>query len=62
MDNIKKYLTVRKVAQKLELSEEWIRDLISKKELKAIKIRQWKISPRDLNNFIKGRWNVNKNL
>jgi excisionase family DNA binding protein len=60
MDDIKKYLTVRQVAQKLGLSEEWIRDLIAKKELKAIKIRQWKISPVDLNDFIKGRWNVSK--
>lgn len=61
MDDIKKYLTVRQVAQKLGLSEEWIRDLIAKKELKAIKIRQWKIRPTDLNSFIKGRWNVSKN-
>lgn len=62
MDDIKKYLTVRQVAQKLGLSEEWIRDLIAKKELKAIKIRQWKIRPLDLNGFIKGRWNVSKNM
>lgn len=61
MDDIKRYLTVRQVAQKLGLSEEWIRDLISKKELKAVKIRQWKIRPTDLNDFIKGRWNISKN-
>jgi len=62
MDDIKRYLTVRQVAQKLGLSEEWIRDLISKKELKAVKIRQWKIRPTDLNDFIKGRWNISKNV
>lgn len=62
MDDIKKYLTVRQVADKLGLSEEWIRDLIAKKELKAVKIRQWKIRPTDLNDFVKGRWNVAKNV
>lgn len=58
MDDIKKYLTVRQVAQKLGLSEEWVRDLILAKELKAIKIKQWRINPDDLKEFIKSRSNV----
>lgn len=58
MDDIKKYLTVRQVAQKLGLSEEWVRDLIQTKELKAIKIKQWRIKPEDLEMFIKSRSNL----
>ncbi len=58
MDDIKKYLTVRQVAKKLGLSEEWIRDLIARKDLKAIKLRQWKIRPEDLDRFIQTRWNI----
>lgn len=58
MDDIKKYLTVRQVAQKLGLTEEWIRDLIAKKEIKAVKIGQWKIKQEDLETFIKSRTNI----
>lgn len=58
MDDIKKYLTVRQVAKKLGLSEEWIRDLIARKDLKAIKLRQWKVRPEDLDRFIQTRWNI----
>ncbi|MCG2725092.1 MAG: helix-turn-helix domain-containing protein [Elusimicrobia bacterium] len=48
MDNLKKYLTVRQVARKLGITEEWIRDIIAKKEIKAVKIGQWKINPQAL--------------
>jgi len=58
MENLNKYLTVRQVAEKLGLSEEWIRDLIHAKEIKAIKISQWRISPDSLENFIKSRSNL----
>ena len=58
MDDIKKYLTVRQVARKLGLTEEWIRDLITKKEIKAVKIGQWKINPQALAQFIKSRSNT----
>lgn len=58
MDDIKKYLTVRRVARKLGLTEEWIRDLIAKKEIKAVKIGQWKISHQALAQFIKSRSNI----
>ena len=57
MENIKQYLTVPEVAEKLGLTDEWIRDLIRKKEIKAVKIGQWKIKPDDLEEFIKSRRN-----
>lgn len=58
MDDIKKYLTVRDIAKKFGLTEEWIRDLIAKKQIKAVKIGQWRIKPSDLESFIKSRQNV----
>jgi len=58
MENIKEYLTVPEVAEKLGLTDEWIRDLIRKKEIKAVKIGQWKIKPEDLEEFIESRRNI----
>jgi excisionase family DNA binding protein len=58
MENIKEYLTVPEVAEKLGLTDEWIRDLIRKKEIKAVKIGQWKIRPDDLQEFIESRKNI----
>ncbi|MBU1122481.1 MAG: helix-turn-helix domain-containing protein [Candidatus Omnitrophica bacterium] len=58
MENIKQYLTVPEVAEKLGLTDEWIRDLIRKKEIKAVKIGQWKIKPEDLQEFIESRKNI----
>ena len=57
MDDIKQYLTVPDVAKELGLSDEWIRDLIRLKQIKAVKIGQWKINPKDLEKFIKSRRN-----
>lgn len=37
--------------------DEWIRDLIRLKQIKAVKIGQWKINPKDLEKFIKSRRN-----
>ena len=59
MDDIKKYLTVRDIAKKFGLTEEWIRDLIAKKEIKAVKIGQWRIKPADLQAFVDSRKNIN---
>lgn len=58
MDDLRKYLTVSQVAKKLDITEEWVRDLIAKKEIKAVKIGQWRIKPTDLEAFIKSRQNV----
>jgi excisionase family DNA binding protein len=54
----KAYLTVRDAARKLELTEYRVRQLINLKEIKATKIKQWRILPRDLDNFIKDRSNI----
>jgi len=60
MDDIKKYLTVRQVAKKLDYTEEWVRDLIKAKQIKAVKIGKWRIKPSELNAFIRSRSNVYK--
>lgn len=52
MEDIRNYLTVREVSQKLDISEESVRDLIKDKEIKAVKIGRWRIKPEDLENFI----------
>ena len=57
MEDISKYLTVREVAKKLDVTEDWIRDLIQAKELKAVKMGKWRIKPQDLQAFINGRYN-----
>jgi len=53
----KSYLTVRDVAKQLELTEYRIRQLIREKEIRATKIRQWRISPVDIEAFIRRRTN-----
>ncbi|MBL7132114.1 MAG: helix-turn-helix domain-containing protein [Candidatus Omnitrophica bacterium] len=57
MVNLKKYLTVRQVAKKLDITEEWVRDLIKAKEIKAVKVGKWRVKPGDLEEFIKARTN-----
>ncbi|MBI4309299.1 MAG: helix-turn-helix domain-containing protein [Candidatus Omnitrophica bacterium] len=39
------------------ISDESVRDLIRKKQIRAVKIGQWKIRPEDLEAFIKMRRN-----
>jgi excisionase family DNA binding protein len=53
----KAYLTVRDAAKQLELTEYRVRQLIRLKEIKATKIKQWRILPGDLDAFIKARTN-----
>jgi len=55
--DFKKYFSVRDVAKKFGVTEEWIRDLIQTKKIKATKIGQWRIKPQDLEKFIKSRRN-----
>lgn len=57
MVKIETYLTVRQAAKQLSLSEHMVRQLIRDKEIRATKIRQWRILPGDLDNFIKARTN-----
>ena len=48
MVDLKKYLTVRQIAKLLDITEEWVRDLIAKKEIKATKVGRWRIKQEDL--------------
>jgi excisionase family DNA binding protein len=54
----KSYLTVRDAAKQLELTEYRVRQLINLKEIKATKIKQWRILPGDLEEFIRNRSNI----
>ena len=56
--NLKSFLTVRQVAKELGLTEYRIRQLIREKQIRATKIKQWRIKPGDLESFIKSRSNV----
>jgi excisionase family DNA binding protein len=55
--SIKDYLTVRKIAKQLGLTEYRIRELIREKQIRATKIGQWRVKPGDLQEFIKVRTN-----
>ena len=57
MEDLTQYLTVSEVAKKLAITKESVRDLIRNKQMRAVKIGQWKIKPADLEAFIKIRRN-----
>lgn len=52
------YLTVKDVAEKLDVSEYTVRYYLKKGELKGTKIGGWRIKPNDLEAFIRSRTNV----
>lgn len=54
----KSYLTVRDTARKLELTEYRVRQLIREKQIRATKIKQWRIMPRDLEEIILNNWEI----
>jgi len=58
MDDISKYFTVKEVAKRLDVTEDWIRDLIQSKQLKAVKVGKWRVDPEELKRFIKSRSNI----
>jgi len=58
MEDLRKYLTVRQAAEKLDISEESVRELIKKKQLRAVKVGKWRIKPQDLEGFIKSKSNM----
>lgn len=58
MIDLNKYLTVRQAAKRLGLTEERVRELINLKEIRAIKVGRWRISPEDLDKFIRSRSNL----
>lgn len=54
---LKGYLTVEKVAKQLGLSEYRVRELIRERQIRAVKIGQWRVKPEDLEEFVKARTN-----
>ena len=58
MTDLTKYLTVKQVAKNMGVTEDWVRDLIQTKQLKAVKIGRWRVYPEDLEKFIKSRSNL----
>ena len=58
MEDLRKYLTVRQAAEKLDISEESVRELIKNKNLRAVKVGKWRIKPKDLEAFIKSKSNI----
>ena len=58
MDDISKYFTVKEMAKRLDVTEDWVRDLIQSKQLKAVKVGKWRVDPRELKRFIKSRSNI----
>ena len=52
---LKGYLTVEEVAKQLGLSEYRVRELIREKQIRAVKIGQWRIKPEDLKEFVRAR-------
>ena len=57
MYDISKYFTVKEVAKRLDVTEDWIRDLIQSKQLKAVKVGKWRVAPEELKRFLEGRSN-----
>ena len=47
--------TVKDVAQMLDYTEEHVRRLVRTRKLSAVKLRQWKIDPESLDDFVKSR-------
>ena len=58
MVDLKQYFTVKEVAKRLDVTEDWIRDLIQAKQLKAVKVGKWRIDPEELKKFIQRRTNI----
>lgn len=57
MVDLTKYLTVSDVAKRLGITEEWVRDLIKDKQIKAVKVGRWRVKPEDFESFVKSRMN-----
>jgi len=51
------YFTVRDAAKQLELTEYRVRQLIREGQIRATKIKQWRIAPEDLDAFVRARTN-----
>ena len=60
MNKIDKLLTIKEVAKILRVSERSVNRYIEAGRLKASKIGQWRISQKDLNEFLEKNLNVKK--
>ena len=58
MNDISKHFTVKEVAKRLDVTEDWVRDLIQLKQLKAVKVGKWRVDPEELKKFIQKRTNI----
>ena len=55
-------LTIHDVAQKLNVDERTIRELIRKNELRAIKVgKEWRVNEPDLDAYVNGHANFDIN-
>ena len=57
MVEVSRFLTVHEAAKQVGLSEYRIRELIKEKEIRATKIKRWRIAPEDLEEFVRSRRN-----
>ncbi len=57
MVDVSRHLTVREAAKQLGLSEYSIRQFIREKQIRAIKLKRWRIAPEDLEEFVRSRRN-----
>ena len=54
------FLTIEEVAKILQIGERSVYRFIEAKELKATKIGGWRITRKDLQDFIKSKTNIHK--
>lgn len=54
---MKKYLTTKEVAEELRVTPYTVRRYINSGELKAYKLKEWRIKPEDLERFIETKSN-----
>ena len=57
MVDVNKLLTVREAARRLGLSEYSVRQFIREKQIRATKIKRWRIAPGDIEEFVRSRTN-----
>lgn len=57
----KKYMTVKEVAEVLQLSESKVKQLCTSKELPSFKVgAQWRVDPTDLHDYIQSLKNLDR--
>lgn len=54
---MKRYLTTKEVAEELRITPYTVRKYINSGELRAYKLKEWRIKPEDLEKFIEAKCN-----